>query len=116
MLLGIMAKPLRRDKFEVTPDSVAYLTALVCVSEEVRLRCHVKHTLPRWPNEVNINDSIVDTLSQNGQNVRRQKSWDLLDQSAIAYARQHKTPPQVRLFSVFFFLPIDVWSMHFFPF
>jgi hypothetical protein len=26
MLLGIMAKPLRRDKFEVTPDSVAYLT------------------------------------------------------------------------------------------
>lgn len=26
MLLGIVAKPLRRDKFEVTPDSIAYLT------------------------------------------------------------------------------------------
>lgn len=26
MLLGIVAKPLRRDKFEVTSDSVAYLT------------------------------------------------------------------------------------------
>lgn len=26
MLLGIVAKPLRRDKFEVTSESVAYLT------------------------------------------------------------------------------------------
>lgn len=50
MLLGIIAKPLRRDKFEVTPDSVAYLTALVAVSEEVRSRCHVKHA-SRWPAE-----------------------------------------------------------------
>lgn len=49
MLLGIVAKPLRRDKFEVTPDNVAYLTALVAISEEVRVRCHVKHALPpRW--------------------------------------------------------------------
>lgn len=57
MLLGIIAKPLRRDKFEVTPDSVAYLTALVAVSEEVRSRCHVKHALPRWP-----------AASENGEN------------------------------------------------
>lgn len=29
---------------------------------------------------------------------RRQKSWDILDQSAIAFARQHKVPAhQVRL-------------------
>lgn len=57
MLLGIVAKPLRRDKFEVTPDSVAYLTALVAVSEEVRSRCHVKHTLPRWP----VDSDVIDT-------------------------------------------------------
>ncbi|KAL3223243.1 hypothetical protein MRX96_027658 [Rhipicephalus microplus] len=31
------------DKFEVTPESVAYLAALVSVSEEVRSRCHLKH-------------------------------------------------------------------------
>lgn len=81
MLLGIIAKPLRRDKFEVTSDSVAYLTgmipvtvnlfhlcdhfisaALVAVSEEVRSRCHVKHTLPRWPVEANVNE-ISDTTN-----------------------------------------------------
>lgn len=54
MLLAIVAKPQKRDKFEVTPDSVAYLTALVPVSEEVRLRCHVKHTLPRCSVEMPI--------------------------------------------------------------
>ncbi|CAN7986429.1 unnamed protein product [Ixodes pacificus] len=43
MLLGIVAKPHKRDKFEVSPESVAYLAALVSVSEEVRSRCHLKH-------------------------------------------------------------------------
>lgn len=47
MLLGIIAKPTKRDKFEVTPESAAYLAALVSVSEEVRSRCHVKHSLAR---------------------------------------------------------------------
>lgn len=67
MLLGITAKPLRRDKFEVTSDSVAYLTALVAVSEEVRSRCHVKHTLPRWP--VEYYHEISDTTNSANQNV-----------------------------------------------
>ncbi|XP_050100830.1 neurofibromin isoform X4 [Anopheles aquasalis] len=116
MLLGIIAKPHRRDKFEVTPDSVAYLTALVCFSEEVRSRCHVKHTVPRWPVESggsgdSGSGSSSDPSAPNsagggplsgggvpggpnaagGHGVRRQKSWDMLDQSAIQYARQsHK--------------------------
>lgn len=109
MLLGIVAKPLRRDKFEVTSESVAYLTgkscffsvsdvlfngslsfiALVCVSDEVRSRCHVKHSIPRWPEAPN--EAMIDPPS--GQNVRRQKSWDMLDQNAITYARQHKVQP-----------------------
>ena len=42
MLLTIVAKPNKRDKFEVTPQSVAYLSALVSVSEEVRGRCHAR--------------------------------------------------------------------------
>jgi hypothetical protein len=34
-------------------------------------------------------------VSNTGSGVnRRQKSWDLLDQSAIAQAKQHKQPPQ----------------------
>lgn len=64
MLLGIIAKPLHRDKFEVTPDSVAYLTALVAVSEEVRSRCHVKHALPRWP--ADLSGSVENGDGANG--------------------------------------------------
>ncbi|KAG1714683.1 Neurofibromin [Nymphon striatum] len=44
MLLGIASKPYKRDKFEVTPESVPYLAALVSVSEEVRSRCHLRHS------------------------------------------------------------------------
>ncbi|GIZ02177.1 neurofibromin [Caerostris extrusa] len=50
-LLGIIAKPHKRDKFQVTPESVAYLAALVSVSEEVRSRCHLKHRITRVVSE-----------------------------------------------------------------
>lgn len=43
MLLNIVAKPSGRDRYEVTKDNVAYLAALVSVSEDVRSRCHVRH-------------------------------------------------------------------------
>ncbi|XP_036343970.1 neurofibromin-like isoform X2 [Rhagoletis pomonella] len=97
MLLGIVAKPLRRDKFEVTPDSVAYLTALVAVSEEVRSRCHVKHAIPRWPADLSIMENGETALNGNQNTLgmplsRRQKSWDILDQSALQFARHHKGP------------------------
>ncbi|XP_023719668.1 neurofibromin isoform X2 [Cryptotermes secundus] len=134
MLLGIIAKPHKRDKFEVTPESVAYLAALVSVSEEVRSRCHVKHSIARMipesgsgenfavdshlnvmphPPATNVSHAMsVMSASpsqrsegSNGQSNqqpqqeasgvgtptnRRQKSWDLLDQTAIALARQKK--------------------------
>lgn len=35
----------------------------------------------------------LDSTNSVLQNVRRQKSWDMLDQNAIAYARQHKNQP-----------------------
>jgi neurofibromin 1 len=35
LYFSIVAKPYKRDKFEVTPQNVAYLSALVSVSEEV---------------------------------------------------------------------------------
>ncbi|XP_023718196.1 neurofibromin isoform X5 [Cryptotermes secundus] len=139
MLLGIIAKPHKRDKFEVTPDSVAYLAALVSVSEEVRSRCHVKHSLARMipelgsgenfdvdshlslmphPPATNVSPAMNVMLAtspsqrsegSNGQSYqqppqqasgvgtptnRRQKSWDLLDQTAIAQARQQKQHTQ----------------------
>jgi neurofibromin 1 len=43
MLLGIVAKFEKRDKFQVTVTSAPYLAALVSVSEEVRCRCHLRY-------------------------------------------------------------------------
>lgn len=95
------------------------LVALVSVSEEVRSRCHIKHSLPRFTadtisqenflpdnlvsqaqpvsaptNSINTSTSTTSTSTTSSNTSisanRRQKSWDLLDQSAIAQARQHK--------------------------
>ena len=46
-ILNILAKSTGRDKFEVTPDNIAYLTALMPISEEVQSRCHLKHKITR---------------------------------------------------------------------
>ena len=46
-LLNILSKSTGRDKFEVTPDNIAYLTALMPISEEVQSRCHLKHKITR---------------------------------------------------------------------
>ncbi|KAJ8707683.1 hypothetical protein PYW07_011360 [Mythimna separata] len=92
-----------RDKFHVTPDTVAYLTALVCVSEEVRSRCHVKHSLPKWlpdncdhycPTAEHHQSSILiqPSTSHSSCHSRRQKSWDVLDQVAISSAHGGKSP------------------------
>lgn len=99
MLLGIVAKPFRRDKFEVTPESVAYLSALVSVSEEVRSRCHIRHAVTKNAESGSTDcldillpyntDTTSNATSSNPTN-RRQKSWDLLDQSALTQAKQQK--------------------------
>lgn len=83
MLLGIVAKPTKKDKFEVTKESVAYLAALVSVSEEVRSRCHVRHHMSRHLASSNENMNWSPKSPTN----RRQKSWDLLDQTALVQAR-----------------------------
>ncbi|CAH1393434.1 unnamed protein product [Nezara viridula] len=100
-LLGIVAKPYKRDKFEVTPDSVAYLAALVAVSEEVRSRCHVKHTSSRTDVHFNILPQIVPSTGENKDEAtilpnQRQKSWDLADQSIPVQCRIQKQQSQNR--------------------
>uniref|UniRef100_A0ABM0MC85 Neurofibromin-like n=1 Tax=Saccoglossus kowalevskii TaxID=10224 RepID=A0ABM0MC85_SACKO len=45
-LLAIVANYKKCDKFDVTTESVAFLAALLPVSEEVRSRCRMKHTQP----------------------------------------------------------------------
>ncbi|XP_052834126.1 neurofibromin isoform X3 [Octopus bimaculoides] len=118
-LLVITVKPLNRDKFEVTPQTVPYLAALVSVSEEVRSRCHLKHRVSQYvmtdsPSSDSINaaepetpnTSIGPSASAHSMSspsiqtpanaqpsitpvTRRQKSWDILDKSAISVARNN---------------------------
>ena len=118
MLLSIIAKPHGRDKFEVTPNSVAYLAALVSVSEEVKLRCHVKHQLgdtsPAADSPLVDNftvDNHLRMLSLSGASSpvsgpatsaaasakdlpvnQRQKSLEVMDQSAMSAARLQRSP------------------------
>ena len=63
MLLGIIAKPLKRDKFEVTPESVAYLSALVSVSEEVRGRCHARQLHSRMRSDASSTSGSGDPFN-----------------------------------------------------
>ncbi|XP_074643053.1 neurofibromin-like [Tubulanus polymorphus] len=107
MLLTVVAKPFKRDKFEVTQDSVAYLAALVAFSEEVRSRCHLRHRVQRTLPESQSTDSLCAEVAAASAQVpaaaataattaaattKRQKSWDLLDQNAMASARLQKGP------------------------
>ncbi|XP_067682311.1 neurofibromin-like isoform X6 [Haliotis asinina] len=117
-LLSITVKPSVRDKFEVTTQTVAYLAALVSVSEEVRSRCHLKHRTANYmisesPSTESLNTELsssqgvspsappptttVVTPPQNAPPTtastplpRRQKSCDLLDQNAMTVARMGK--------------------------
>ncbi len=67
MLLDIVAKPGGRDKFEVTKDNVAYLAALVSVSEDVRSRCHVKHAFSDvTPDSPTLDNFAVDNHLKRG--------------------------------------------------
>ncbi|XP_071652258.1 neurofibromin isoform X3 [Temnothorax longispinosus] len=102
MLLAIVAKPSKRDKFEVTPESIPYLTALVAVSEEVRSRCHIRHSLDKSLHDSSGSSDVLDTLPSRTTDMpgasnptsRRQKTWDLLDQSALTQAKQQKQSAQ----------------------
>ncbi|CAB3359077.1 Hypothetical predicted protein [Cloeon dipterum] len=101
MLLAIVAKPAKRDKFEVTPESVAYLAALVSVSDEVRSRCHVRHSVARVMQAEQAGNGggladLAQILPQQPQSLqtRRQKSWELLDQSALGSVVAARPPPQ----------------------
>uniref|UniRef100_W5KGH6 Neurofibromin n=1 Tax=Astyanax mexicanus TaxID=7994 RepID=W5KGH6_ASTMX len=62
-LLGLVGKHLSCDKFEVNTQSVAYLAALLTVSEEVRSRCSLKHRKSLLLSEVTMENVPMDTYS-----------------------------------------------------
>ncbi|XP_072557475.1 neurofibromin isoform X1 [Paramormyrops kingsleyae] len=63
VLLALVGKHLNCDKFEVNTQSVAYLAALLTVSEEVRSRCSLKHRKSLLLSEVAMENVPMDTYS-----------------------------------------------------
>lgn len=114
-LLSIVTKSTKRDRFEVTPQSVPYLAALVSVSEEVRSRCHLKHRVCHMSESTSSDSMSADihpspSASPQGQLspsapplgsptttsstcTPRQKSWEVFDPNTMqaATVRFHKT-------------------------
>ncbi|XP_055736461.1 neurofibromin-like isoform X3 [Salvelinus fontinalis] len=62
-LLALVGKHLNCDKFEVNTQSVAYLAALLTVSEEVRSRCSLKHKKSLLLSEMGMENVPMDTYS-----------------------------------------------------
>ncbi len=63
ILLGIVAKSDKQDKFHVTLTTVPYLAALVSVSEEVRCRCHLKYHTNHLASTTNLPSTNASTGS-----------------------------------------------------
>uniref|UniRef100_A0A668ASC2 Neurofibromin 1 n=1 Tax=Myripristis murdjan TaxID=586833 RepID=A0A668ASC2_9TELE len=62
-LLSLISKHLKCDKFEVNTQSVAYLAALLTVSEEVRSRCSLKHRKSLLLSDLSMDTVPMDTYS-----------------------------------------------------
>ncbi|KAK7882743.1 hypothetical protein WMY93_028917 [Mugilogobius chulae] len=62
-LLSLISKNLKCDKFEVNIQSVAYLAALLTVSEEVRSRCSLKHRKSLLISDLSMDPVPMDTYS-----------------------------------------------------
>ncbi|XP_048468774.1 neurofibromin isoform X1 [Rhincodon typus] len=62
-LLALVGKHRNCDKFEVNTQSVAYLAALLTVSEEVRSRCSLKHRKSLLMSDVSMENVPMDTYS-----------------------------------------------------
>lgn len=62
-LLSLISKNLKCDKFEVNIQSVAYLAALLTVSEEVRSRCSLKHRKSLLISDLSMDPVPMETYS-----------------------------------------------------
>ncbi|KAL2095362.1 hypothetical protein ACEWY4_010081 [Coilia grayii] len=62
-LLGLVGKHRECDRFEVNTESVAYLAALLTVSEEVRSRCRLKHRKSLLLPDITMETIPMDTYS-----------------------------------------------------
>ena len=94
MLLDIVAKPSGgRDKYEVNKDNVAYLAALVSVSEDVRSRCHVKHNFSDvLPDSPTFDSFAVDNHLKGGAVASGKDEGNAAEAASAAAGDQQKRP------------------------
>ncbi|XP_077578071.1 neurofibromin [Stigmatopora nigra] len=79
-LLALISKHLKCDKFEVNTQSVAYLAALLTVSEEVRSRCSLKHRKSLLISDLAMDPVPMDTYTSligdpNSRTLRETQPW-----------------------------------------
>lgn len=86
-LLKVISKSTGRDKFDVSPDNIAYLTALLPISEEVQSRCHLKHKITRL---VNSNAQDKGTASKDLSSARSSKTGE--ESSSFILKSQQSLP------------------------
>uniref|UniRef100_A0A3Q2GEA2 Neurofibromin 1a n=1 Tax=Cyprinodon variegatus TaxID=28743 RepID=A0A3Q2GEA2_CYPVA len=76
-LLALTSKHLKCDKFEVNTQSVAYLAALLTVSEEVRSRCSLKHRKSLLISELSMDPVPMETYASHITNAACRTVQDL---------------------------------------
>ncbi len=93
LLLDIVGKSCKgKDKFEVTKSNVPYLAALVSVSEEVRSRCQVKHTITSIPDSPTFDSFAVDHHLKTGA-IKRPNSGLASPMNETYPTTPHSAPP-----------------------
>ncbi|XP_053310942.1 neurofibromin isoform X1 [Spea bombifrons] len=99
-LLALVNKHRNCDKFEVNTESVAYLAALLTVSEEVRSRCSLKHRKSLLLSDVSMENVPMDTYPMHHSDptcrtLRENQPWSSPKVSGMHLAASYPTVGQV---------------------
>ncbi|XP_063809731.1 neurofibromin isoform X9 [Pseudophryne corroboree] len=99
-LLALVNKHRNCDKFEVNTQSVAYLAALLTVSEEVRSRCSLKHRKSLLLTDVSMENVPMDTYLMHHSDptcrtLKENQPWSSPKGSGMHLAASYPTVGQV---------------------
>ncbi|XP_069082756.1 neurofibromin isoform X3 [Pleurodeles waltl] len=99
-LLALVNKHRNCDKFEVNTQSVAYLAALLTVSEEVRSRCSLKHRKSLLLTDVSMENVPMDTYPMHHSDpscrtLKENQPWSSPKGSGIHLAACYPTVGQI---------------------
>ncbi|XP_029467778.1 neurofibromin isoform X5 [Rhinatrema bivittatum] len=99
-LLALVHKHRNCDKFEVNTQSVAYLAALLTVSEEVRSRCSLKHRKSLLLADVSLENVPMDTYPMHHSDpsyrtLKENQPWSSPKGSGIHLAANYPTVGQI---------------------